>query len=552
MKRKDIVVTVLLLVFMALQIVWVILAGMEKAGYFVDELWGCGLANGFYHPHIYSDDIFLSNQYVGPEFFRDYLEVTTDAFRYDSVFYNLSQDSHPPLYFCILHTVFSFFPYQFSKWYGIVPNLAFFLTASVFLYLIGCRLFRDRFLSMIPVILWGFSTQTVSYVLMIRMYMMLTMWTLMDAWIHGKYLETGRFEGRKQILLLMIVNICGCLTHYYYYVFAFFLSGFTVLFHFRRKETRQAVTYAKVMFGAVGLALLLFPGIIVTFFTRGARGRGAVGAVLRFWDFWKKLRGFSVMTKEKAFYGGNFLILLCALVCAGILIVLFLRKGCREEYEEAYNVKKGRYEAGLNTVQPETGRLYGAILTLTAVTVFAAVAKISPFIADRYSFMVSPYLWLLAVWFPAELLKRHPRFQYGVCILMAVIGLSTAYHGKQAGKVMYLFPKEAEVQSVLQKYAGDSCIFIAGKEREYAAGSYVLDFQLFSKTLFIGQEKPLEEYDISDSGPEMIVYIDSELKQEPVLDALLAKTRYTSYEIIARGVGVSLGGEEEHYIYRLF
>lgn len=117
---------------------------------------------------------------------------------------------------------------------------------------------------------------------------------------------------------------------------------------------------------------------------------------------------------------------------------------------------------------------------------------------------------------------------------------------------MYLFPKEAEVQSVLQKYAGDSCIFIAGKEREYAAGSYVLDFQLFSKTLFIGQEKPLEEYDISDSGPEMIVYIDSELKQEPVLDALLAKTRYTSYEIIARGVGISLEGEEEHYIYRLF
>lgn len=43
-------------VILLLQIVCMIYFGNAKQGYFVDELWSYGLANSYYHPHVYSDD----------------------------------------------------------------------------------------------------------------------------------------------------------------------------------------------------------------------------------------------------------------------------------------------------------------------------------------------------------------------------------------------------------------------------------------------------------------------------------------------------------------
>lgn len=74
-------------VILLLQIVCMIYFGNAKQGYFVDELWSYGLANSYYHPHVYSDDA-LEERWVSGEYFRDYLEVLPDQrFRYGSVVY---------------------------------------------------------------------------------------------------------------------------------------------------------------------------------------------------------------------------------------------------------------------------------------------------------------------------------------------------------------------------------------------------------------------------------------------------------------------------------
>ena len=72
-------------VILLLQIVCMIYFGNAKQGYFVDELWSYGLANSYYHPHVYSDDA-LEERWVSGEYFRDYLEVLPEQrFRYGSV-----------------------------------------------------------------------------------------------------------------------------------------------------------------------------------------------------------------------------------------------------------------------------------------------------------------------------------------------------------------------------------------------------------------------------------------------------------------------------------
>ena len=81
-------------VILLLQIVCMIYFGNAKQGYFVDELWSYGLANSYYHPHVYSDDA-LEERWVSGEYFRDYLEVLPEQrFRYGSVVYNQTQDYH--------------------------------------------------------------------------------------------------------------------------------------------------------------------------------------------------------------------------------------------------------------------------------------------------------------------------------------------------------------------------------------------------------------------------------------------------------------------------
>ena len=180
------VLILLLILILFVQCLVFVKAGRDKAGYFVDELWSYGLANSYYAGHIYSTDPFGKNEYVKADFFRDYLEVgDNDDFRYGSVYNNLSHDAHPPLYFFILHTLSSIYKNTFSKWFGIVPNIVFYLIGAVFLYLTGKRLTGSAYIALFPVLLWGFTTQTVSYVILIRMYMMLCMFGIMNVWIHG-------------------------------------------------------------------------------------------------------------------------------------------------------------------------------------------------------------------------------------------------------------------------------------------------------------------------------------------------------------------------------
>ena len=121
-------------VILLLQIVCMIYFGNAKQGYFVDELWSYGLANSYYHPHVYSDDA-LEERWVSGEYFRDYLEVLPEQrFRYGSVVYNQTQDYHPPLFYMVLHTISSLFPNTFSKWYGIIPNIVYFAVSMYLLF----------------------------------------------------------------------------------------------------------------------------------------------------------------------------------------------------------------------------------------------------------------------------------------------------------------------------------------------------------------------------------------------------------------------------------
>ena len=133
--KMNPVIRVLVLTFIiALQLTAFIKIGMDKKEYHIDELYTYMLSNSYDVDRVAYDDSKWDQWFSGDEF-SEYVSVQDgERFAYDKVFYNNSLDAHPPLHYCVIHTVSSLFPNQFSKWIGLFVNLLFMVGVDLMIY----------------------------------------------------------------------------------------------------------------------------------------------------------------------------------------------------------------------------------------------------------------------------------------------------------------------------------------------------------------------------------------------------------------------------------
>lgn len=522
---------VILLIVLFMQVMMLVIAGQNKQGFFVDELWGYGLANSYYHPHVYSDDAF-NGEYLSPEYFKSYLEVSEDdAFKYGSVFYNQSQDAHPPLFYCVLHTISSVFLNTFSKWYGIIPNIICFIVTAICMYAVAKKIIKNCYIAIIPVVLWGFSTQTVSYTILVRMYMMFAMFVMLNIVIHSGYLQDNNGWTRKQYVLLILVNIGGFLTQYYYYIFAFFLSLFTVGVMIFRKQWKQFIIYSASMLVSVAIAIFIFPGIINTFLTN--RGAEAVNNLLSDKSWLESFAQYYDNIMDKLLYGINKGLLFVALMG----FVLFVCFGIKNNLDTKLKDILKR----INCFVPS--------LLFSSFFYMIFIIKIAPFIVDRYYYPIVPIFWIVIVYLTVVGMRN---LKYGIkiaCVLLLVFGAAATIQGYQTNKIMYLFPYQAEVMRKIKNFEGSSCVYITDG-REYTAVVHALEFEHFSEIKVIDVSKTsLLDCEIHNQKEDMIVYIDERLNQQETISQIMEKTGYTQCAELGRGSGVWWEDAEEIYIY---
>ena len=530
-KGENLIIGILALILI-FQIVLMVVAGVQKKGFFVDELWGYGLANSYYHPHIYSDDVFDKEEYLSPEYFKDYLEVSyEDAFKYGSVFYNQSQDAHPPLFYCVIHTISSFFRNTFSKWYGIIPNIIYFIVSGVGVYILSLSIIRNKYVSLLPVIFWGFSTQTVSYTILVRMYMMFTMFAVLNTLLHKRYLADGADWDKKLFIGLFFVNLGGCLTQYYYYIFAFFFSAFTVFIMLFKKQWKQIFLYSAVMLSSVISAVIIFPGIINTF--KHNRGGEAIDNLVSTRSLLELLKEYLDNINDKILYGWNKWLII--LIMIGI--VLFVILGVINNLDK--------------TLKNLLLRVNWLVVVIGFVIFFymMIIIKISPFIADRYYYPIMPLVWILVVYW---IYKGFGYLKYGtyfsVCIMLLITSV-TVIQGYKNNKIMYQYKNQGTVMKNLEDFKNASCIYIIDN-RQYTAVVHSLELQNFSEIKVIDVSKvDLMNTEIHDQTPYMVAYIDERLNQEEIINQICQKTKYKQYAPIGRGSGVWWEDAEEIYIY---
>ena len=201
----------------------IIFLSAGKTQLHMDEVWSFGLANSYGSPQFYptmdgvlglentmkrserEDYQSFYNHWHPGSYFGDYVTVQQDErFAYGNVCRNQALDTSPPMYYMLIHTVCSFFPDSFSKWYGLIPNIIFYALSLWLVWLIANKLFSDRIKALAVLILYGISKAAISTAVFIRMYMLMTFFVLLLVWFFIRILETTE---KKYIFAAMTVSI---------------------------------------------------------------------------------------------------------------------------------------------------------------------------------------------------------------------------------------------------------------------------------------------------------------------------------------------------------
>ncbi|MDE6789180.1 MAG: hypothetical protein K2J47_07675, partial [Ruminococcus sp.] len=248
---------IVLLIIIAIQVFMLIYVGFQKKEYHIDEIYSYILSNSYDTDRISHAD-WMWNNWISGESFQDFITVQEgERFAYSAVYRNNSMDCHPPLFYWILHTICSFMPNSFSKWFGLLMNIVLFVISEIFIYLISDELMKSYKWKFIPIVMWGFSSFAVDTCTFIRMYMLLTTITVCFVYLHVKMFRYGITVSR--MLPIWGVIYLGAMSHYYSLIVSFWSVLLFSLYLLRKKEIKSMFIYG---FGAcisVGLMILNYP-----------------------------------------------------------------------------------------------------------------------------------------------------------------------------------------------------------------------------------------------------------------------------------------------------
>ncbi len=511
--------------------------GVQKQGFHVDEITSFVNSNGYYARKLYKSsgytDVWQTSQY-----FLDSLYAHADQrFSYATVLENVATDSsvHPPLFHLALHTVLSFFPETFSKWLGIVPNMVYFFVAQVFLFLIA-RWFlgkKKQWLALLPCLIWGFSAGSVSIVIFIRMYEMLTMWSLGLIYFHLRYISAEK--PAKWLVLIGVFSFLCFMTHYYSIVFIFFLAGLFTLDRLIRRGWKAALAYAATVLGALGLMVACWPVTITKGVIGSSRGTEAVSNLKESTaQLIREHLSDYLSIVQKALFDGRMTWLFLAMALL-LLIVLFkaLFRAFSEKVPEAQaraflplRVRLERCRFALTD-----GRIAAFLLSVAGLATFLMIVVVAPYQDLRYISFLLPLLviviFLFAKWLAGHLFKCRAVFP----IVMAVIFALTTGLSYRDGSVQYLYQNQGEANEKIEETDCDVAICFYSVVNRTALD--FVQYMLFD-AVYLTDVSSFGSFPViladQDTTNGVVVFLDKSQDMDAAVAEILANTNLTSYQ----------------------
>lgn len=424
--KEKCIYNIIFLLIILVQVLIIIHYGNRKITLFIDEIWTFNLANSYYAPFI-GDASNYFNKWLNASFWQSSIAVSADhQFCYSSVFYNQAQDVHPPLYYIIINTICSFFPGQFSKWFGIVPNILFFIIIQMVLYTTAKKIFDHKWSALLVCLFYGFSWGNINNIIFIRMYTLLTLFSILSFYYHLKLINEYNI---KNLMLGLLCVLLGILTQYYFLIYQFFMSLFFVITLIKKKEYQKIVEYC-VGYSAIFISIfIMFPASIHQIFSKsGYRGQEAFYN-LKNTHFIDRIAEFSHVINFDLF--GNYLKLILIL----LIIILFIhfiltfynikveKTAVRYKYLMKFTVKQPVIPINITD-----NTLIIAMAIITSLGYFSIVSKIAPYYTTRYLVIIYPLISLIFMYLYNIILNINKKSKIFFFILFIALCCANTYN----------------------------------------------------------------------------------------------------------------------------
>lgn len=380
-KGKEVLAIVIVLIIQSIIYIFV---GMEKSYIHIDEAYSYGLTN--YNKVEIQNNKDFYNEWHSNKYYEDYLSIQKDEiFDFKPVYENQKNDVHPPLYYLLLRIAMEFTIDHFTKWSGIILNIIIYIFVTIFMYLILKRLFKEEKYSKEKAIILAFMSSIIlaslSNVVYIRMYSLLTLEILITTFLHIKLLEDKNLNS-KMLICLGISVLAGILTHYYYLFYLAFIYLIFMIKYIKQKERKSLIYYTATIIIAGIMSLIIFPYSIKHMFF-GYRGQGAISNLGNIHEIIPSI--FSQMYNINYYVFNNLTVLIIAIII-GIIMYRFLRK-------------KGKLDISKDK------REILKIITIPTILFFLVTSVASPWQVLRYIVPVCGLIFVLVIYYLYELLR---------------------------------------------------------------------------------------------------------------------------------------------------
>ena len=363
-KKSGIILAIIIIITISISTAYM----FAKQGYHEDELLTYNLANS-------SKQLNVDGGWNTPKDFNEYLSADkNECFNYAQVYQNQITDaSHPPLYYAMVHTVCSFFPESFSRWYAYSINVLAMAGILILLFKIGRKVTGSNVYALIGAGAYAFSIACITTTIYLRMYAVLTFFVLSFLYITLKLYDKRNGINIKDCLTLGIIVFSGILTHYYFILFAAVTGLVFIVFKIKEKFLKDLIKYIITAAAGAAAALCVYP-FIISNVLGGNRGFGS----LRFsvdlitivtYLIYKLCTYVQILAKE-LFLNQIWLLVLCCVCAVGFGIYFRF-------------VKKKKLSRR-------------AILILVPTLVFfIVISLVSPFNSDRYIMVSLPIIAMI-------------------------------------------------------------------------------------------------------------------------------------------------------------
>ena len=490
--------------------------GHTKIGYDGDEVFSYMSSNSEVN---YKELTALQdNSWYPSEYFHDALSVKEGyRFHYEIPVRNQATDVHPPFYYILLHTICSFFPGQFSMWYGIALNIILTLLSLFVLFLLLRLFIGGSFLPLTICFIFGMTYGVINNVLFIRIYVLLMLLVTLQYYLHLRMflalkLTTDKFKF-GQLILLALVTILGTLSQYYFLIFLFWLAAFFCIILFIQKKWTALFQYILTILISGICSVIMYPTMIKHIFS-GYRGEEAAHKLVSIQGTFGDIREmFSIMSRQLA---NRHLGQILVIMLFWALLLLLLKK---------LTVKNIAYTL---------------ILSLPAILYFLTVTKISPYVIDRYITPVYGIIFGLTAAGVVMLTKitlsnvRTVSINYFIAALILCIGAFFSIH-HMTGNVEQSRYWFSDRNQAIKEYTSENnfCIYISSDEYHWKIWSEFPSFLEYEKIYYIDgllwnsvSDKTISDYN------KILVYIEDSVDIEKAKSYIQRELGYRTWELL--------------------